>query len=814
MKSTNRKLAIKVLALAVQGALAAMAAAPLAAYAQSDEGEDVATLTNPTNTVEIGVANVAKDSTKFGEYNGMNKKGPYLIGNVDAKGGDSYGMNSGTRRWSVNVTDLGTTSRELGASISNQGSWQVGVGFDQLRHYTTTNYQTPYQGSIGGNNFVLPSDFGVINTNKTAAGATGGATSTNLLGGRSLTATQLGEFQTRDVYTQRENTKFLLGYDFNPNWNFRFDYNHLDQSGAKLSGSGTDPFAPTGSFGGISTWGGERPVILMNPTNYRTETANVAFNWTGDNSFATVAYHASLFHDNYNGITWSNPFQTTSNTGVVPAAGLPTSTMSTPPSNQFHQLNLTGGYNFSRATHLTGGVSYARNTQNDSFNGTYTPGFVTNLPGNSLDGLVVIKHADAKLTNKTTANLTLSGAAKYDERDNRTASNLYTYYDEGKVLREAWSIPMSNKKHQVELAGDYRVSANQKLRIGYQYEKIERWCNNAPSLAQITGAYSFAGTSFSGTNQANAAAYYGGGSSCVQVPESTENRISADYHVKATDTVNLNLGVATGKRKATINTAFYNPMQSVTEGFENPGFVAFFDASRKENLFKAGVNWQATEALSLGASAKYRKDDYTDLTFGVGNGKLSSINLDAAYSYSDNASVAAYATWQWRSRDLNTESGRLPVAKNVAVFGPWSNTLDDKDFTFGITGKQKGLMGNKLELNEDLAYSIAKSDYNTTVNYTITPSSQVGCDAANNISCGAPPTIKSDMLRFRLSGKYSLDRSSAITVGYLYQRLKADDYYYNVYQYPYGFTTGLPTNQQAPSYSQNVIYATYVYSFK
>jgi hypothetical protein len=51
-------------------------------------------------------------------------------------------------------------------------------------------------------------------------------------------------------------------------------------------------------------------------------------------------------------------------------------------------------------------------------------------------------------------------------------------------------------------------------------------------------------------------------------------------------------------------------------------------------------------------------------------------------------------------------------------------------------------------------------------------------------------------------------------MGYIYQHLKASDYFFNAYQYPYGFTTSLPTNQQAPNYRVNAVYAAYQYSFR
>lgn len=812
MNAKNMKLAISVLGLAVQSALLAMAAT----NAQAQDAT-VAELTTPDNSVEIGVADTTKASTKFGEYNGLNKEGASLIGNFSIKGGSGYTDSNSLTRWSVSGQDLGTNSRSADASVSNQGQWSIDIGIDQLRHYTTTNYQTPYVGSMGGNNFTLPSNFGVIDTTHSASGGSGGAT---LLGGRSLTNTQLGDFNTKDVYTQRDNTKFSAGYDFNPSWGFRFDFNHLEQSGAKLIGSGTDPAtAASGSFAGIATWGKEVPIILMNPTQYKTDTFNTAFNWKGEQGHATIGYYASLFHDEYNGITWSNPFQTSGLSGTFPGTtgtlGLPTSTMSTPPSNQFHQLNLTGGYSFNQTTKLVGGFSYARNTQDDSFSGTYTPGFAFNLPSNSLDGKVVMTHADAKLTNQTTKDLTLTAALKYNERDNQTGSSLFKYYDEGNKLREAWSAPMSNRKTQLELAGDYRLSPDQKLHFGYEFEKVQRWCNNSPSFGQIISALTASGN-FSAGNITSANAYYANGTSCAQVPESTENKLVATYRMKASDAVNFNIGYAYNDRQATVNSSFYNPMQSVAEGFENPGFVAFFQGSRRENLIKAGANWQASDKLNVGVTAKYRKDDYYDHTYGVTTGSLSGFNIDASYVMSNTSTMSAYASWQNRSRDLYTEAGRtIAVSGTTATPGTfWGNHLGDQDVTLGIGAKQKSLYGGRLELSEDLTYSVAQTDYNTSTYYTPTPGTSAGCGPTSNMSCGSPPTIKSALWQLKFAGNYRVDKESSVLFGYTFQHLTSNDYYFNVYQYPYGLTSGLPTNQQAPSYNVSLGYVAYQYSFK
>ena len=108
-----------------------------------------------TFTPDLGVGYVTDDSAKFGEYTGLNKSGAYGIGNFDVRGGDAYTEDKGTKRWQVWGTDIGLTSRAVGGSVSDQGRWTLGFTVDQLTHYTSDSYQTPYAGNMGGNSFTL-----------------------------------------------------------------------------------------------------------------------------------------------------------------------------------------------------------------------------------------------------------------------------------------------------------------------------------------------------------------------------------------------------------------------------------------------------------------------------------------------------------------------------------------------------------------------------------------------------------------------------------------------------------------------------------
>lgn len=775
MRIHNRKMRVSVLALAVEGALLAMCAMPALA-----EETEAAALMTPTNFVELGALYDSEDSNKFGEYSGMTDKGGYLIGNFGVRGGDSYGSGNGTTRWLIEGHDLGLTSRSLDATISNQGQWSFGVGYDELQHNLTDGYQTPYIGKMGGNSFVLPPSLA------------GGVANTNTLNPSTL--------NTVDVHTNRKNTSFSAGYIFNPQWDVKLDFNHLDQSGAKLMAFGTDNSQNHGSAGAL----GERVAILPNPTNYKTDTVNLALNWTGDKGHLAVAYFGSYFRDDYQSVSFQN---FTGN----PATAI--DTMTTAPGNDFNQLNLTGGYAFSSTTKLSGGLSYGRNTQNDAFvNSPLMVTTVTPQPSQaSLNGVVVTTHADLKLTDQTTKDLTLAAGIKYDERDNQTDANLYDFNAISGGNHAVYSnTPLSLRKTQLELAGDYRLDTNQHIRLAYNHDAVKRWCD------QYAGNASTAFT--------NPYTVYGANGNCVVATDTKEDKLGATYKLKASDDVDVNAGYSYSDRRTDSDQNAIAALISLDggtragiNGGDYVGFYPVFDASRKEQMLKADVNWQANDRLSLSLGGRYTDDNYYDSTYGVQNGNSWSLNLDATYSLNENGSVSAYLTQQDRQREMtNRNDAQTANATRVLkpAGGTWTNTLNENDFTLGLGAKQGGLMDNKLEITGDLTYSRGTTGYDTALNYVTTTTGGLSCSAPTVGECGALPDIKNTLTQFKLTGTYQVDKSAQVALGYLYQRLDSKDYYYNAYQYGYTPTSVLPTNQDTGSYSVNVVAVSYLYTFK
>jgi MtrB/PioB family decaheme-associated outer membrane protein len=782
MRNQLQELKLRRLSLAVHAALAAMLAFPATmTVAAENTTDDVAVIRRPTNFIEVGLEKVSDKSAKFGEYNGLNKSDSALITNFSLRGGDAYTDPNGTMRWGLTGRDLGTTSRELSATVGNQGIWNVGIGYDELRHNLTDTYQTPYQGGMGGNAFTIPVGFGA-------------PVSTTAPGTRTLSAGALNAFNTVEVGSTRKNTSLSAGLRLARAWDIKFDFNHLDQSGAKLM-----------SFGQYATGGatGEAVVVLPRPTNYQTNTVNLALNWVGDSGHLTAAYFGSLFSDRDDRVT----FQSSMGTG---ATAVNTQTMSTAPSNQFHQLNLSGGYAFTPVTRLVGTLSTARNTQNDTY--AYDAyQMVTASPTSSLNGLVTTTHADLKLTDRSVKALTLTAGYKYDKRDNRTASNIYNFNAiSGGNTANYPNTPLSIKKSLFEVGGDVRFDAKQHLLIGLTRENVSREC------------YQY------GVN-----ATYVAGTNCVVAIGSKEDKLSGTYRLKAGDDVNLNVGLATAKRRTDADpyarTAMIGTNGGVSLGLPSSasaginagdfaGFRPYFDEDRKQNILKTGVNWQATQGFSLSADARYTNDSY-DETYGWKDGHQWSVNLDTAYNFSETGTVNAYVTQQnrWRSR-TDKQNNALVTATaariNVPANSTTSGTLQDDDTTVGLGFKQGGLFGNKLELLADLTYSLGKTTYSTTLDYAGATTGGLTCADPSILSCGTLPTIRNSMTQLKLTGNYMLDKVSKVSLGLLHRRLKSDDFYFNGLQYGSTATSMLPTNQQAPSYSVNVVAVSYSYSFK
>ncbi len=774
MKTRQQNNTVRPLVLALRCALLSSVALPFHAFADETDSE-LYGLTHPANKIEFGALYTSQRSAKFGEYNGLNQEGFYGIGSFSLAGGDSYDNKNSALRWWLDGRNIGTTSRSFNGKVADQGKWSFSFGYDELQHNITDSFQTPFQGSVGGNVFNLPNDFGTVNSSS-----------------RNLSANQLNKFHTEKESSIRRNAPFSATYQFSESLSAQVDYNHLEQSGAKLIGTGSQGGV---SLTGSSTGRGEAINFLLNPTSYTTDNINGMLHWTGDKAYLSAGYYGSLFHDDFNSVSWQNPIATAASTCSGSGCYV-NNNISTAPSNSLHQANLNGGYNFSSATKLVGGFSYGYNSQNDSFAPTriVEPRTTINLMqagaalGSGLNGVVETTHGDLKLTDQSIKDLTLSAAFKFNERNNLTDSSLYKYYQIGSLTTgyNGVNTPYSNRKGQYELAAAYNLSKNQNIRLAYENEDIQRWCNNVY-----------------------------GGAQCVVSPDSNENKMNLNYRLKALSSVNFTAGYSYANRSANFdhnyvsNAGTYSSAAisgSGLNGGDYLGYIAYPYANRIQNQGKAGVVWQATEKLDLGLNGRYTYDDY-DATLGVQNGQSAGLNLDATYTLQENTSISGYWSWQNGYRNLRSANSGNGASQIVAPTNIWTNQLEDNSNAFGVLTRQAGLLNGKLEILTDLSYAIDTSGYSTQVPYDAT------CAAANKLTCGSLPDIKNEIMSFKLTGNYKLHKNGKLSMAYIYQKLNSNDYFYSTQQFGLTPARVIPNNLQPQDYTVNVVALSYIYSF-
>jgi hypothetical protein len=151
MKASKQTFATRCLVSSVRCAMGAMMIAS-PAYAADAEPDPALDLSLPVSKVEIGAGNVIDKSSKFGEYNGLEKKGAYAIGNIDLRGGSE----TDATRWRITGTNVGLEARNLTGEYGEQGRFRINFGYDELLRNRSDTYQTPYVGA-GSSTFTLPS---------------------------------------------------------------------------------------------------------------------------------------------------------------------------------------------------------------------------------------------------------------------------------------------------------------------------------------------------------------------------------------------------------------------------------------------------------------------------------------------------------------------------------------------------------------------------------------------------------------------------------------------------------------------------------
>jgi MtrB/PioB family decaheme-associated outer membrane protein len=780
------------------------------------EESEITQLTRPKSTVEAGVGVVTDSSWKFGQYNGLNNSGAFGIGNFDIRGGGAYDSNDATR-WRVTGNNIGLENRSFTGEYKDQGKYKLNFGYDEIPRYLNNSYQTPYLGTGNSANLVVPNNWQYpANGNM-----------------RNLSARDLSDFHTVNMGTKRERIDGGFSYFLSPQWEAQASMRHENKNG-------------TQALGAVLNAGGDKVAILPNPIAQTTDQINASMKYTGDKGFGQFAYYGSLFHNDINGVTFQNLASGPSST--VPSFGR----MSSAPDNQFHQFSLTGGYNFSPATKLVANGAYARNWQNQNFLPYSTAGA---FPATAnLNGDVTSTAVNLKLTHKVNKDLNFASTYKYDERQNNTPINVYSFADIDQKIaanNQLSNTPYSKRINQGNLDANYSFAQGHWLKAGYEIQNIDRWCS-------------------------------GTWISCVDTGTTTENTGRLDYRGVWTDKINGKLGYAYSHRTAdnynqdnaawpqypqTVGNALLytriaasglpawgpflpyantppgalfpnnnpaaNPTGNNNYSFDINGLGRFNTSSRDRQKATSYINYQVTDKLSTGLGGDYRYDNYPNSSFGLQSSRNWGINLDSSYAFNEDTSAQLFYSYQnilsnsaGMSYGNNSNTGSTALGSvvggcvpsiramnNTAKIDPcrnWNTGMNDNIDTVGLGAKHKGFLNGKLDINGDFLFSFARTLIDVTGgNYQLpTGGTKYYYTPAANM-----PTVKTQTFTFKLDAKYIINKPSAVHLGYMYQRMLSSDYIYTGMQ-PIGAPQGvMPTFEQAPQYSIHVVGLSYIYNF-
>ena len=381
-----------------------------------------------SGTLDAGVGSVSDKSAKFGEYNGLDKKGGYVIGDFALRSRAGDGM-----YWNIDAANLGLKSRSVELEGGRQGSYKMSLQYDELQHLISDSVRTPYAG-VGGTSLTLPAGFPAATTAAMPLAAT---------------------LQTVELGTQRK--RVGLGASWIPagGWEYAFDFRRDTKDGTKRT---------VGAFF-VNT------AQLVEPVAYVTDQLDASASYVTRKWQLKLAYYGSLFRNSNDAFSWQNPFTLPG----FPGSG--TGQRALPPDNQFHQVQASLGYQFSERTRASADIAVGRMTQNDSFlPSTINPTLaVPALPGTSPNAHAKTVNANLKLSSAVTDRLGLNAALIYNDRDNRTPQALYQAVSTDLFPGiPRTNMPYSLTQEKLKVGADYRFAARTRLSGGIDYETEHR----------------------------------------------------------------------------------------------------------------------------------------------------------------------------------------------------------------------------------------------------------------------------------------------------------------------------------------------------
>jgi MtrB/PioB family decaheme-associated outer membrane protein len=392
-----------------------------------------------TADVEAGVMGASGANATFGRYTGIDHNGAYADAAADGQFRSAEGSYA-----NYDLERLGLASRDGYVEGGREGRYDLRVSYDGQPNQLYDTGATPYRAI--GSNLALPADW--------VPGSTGNM---------SALGTSLAPVK---IESDRRTVALLARYFASPSWTVFGEFRHQEHDGTGLTSA---------SFL-------TETVQLPQPFDYVTNSFEAGAAWAGRVAGFRLSYTGSWFDDEYDSITFANPY-------LPIAPGSTQGQLGVPPGNTLQQFALTGNVQLPWYTTLTYTASLGTLKQNDAFLPVSTlPGSSVPSPG-SLNGDVHLTHYALGLASRPLPKLSVRGNATYDGHDDKTSPLTIAYvvtdtFPGGTAVTPRYS----EDRARLDGGADYALARWLKIGVGGKLDDIHygpgqvvTWTQNAES---------------------------------------------------------------------------------------------------------------------------------------------------------------------------------------------------------------------------------------------------------------------------------------------------------------------------------------------
>lgn len=473
---------------------------------------------------------------------------------------------------------------------------------------------------------------------------------------------------------------------------------------------------------------GSAALFSVEPIDSTTRQLEAILKYTGEKLQLSGGYYGS-WYDNHKDMLLERFSGVTGGTSASLNSVTP---ISLPLDNHAHQAFVEGGYAFTPTTRGTFKVAYTRAIQDESLpsyglTGANAP-FI-NAPS-SLNGQVDTTLVQLGLSSRPMPKLSITGNLRYYDVNDKTPVRGYVGSNTTGIAT-VYNTPQSYTTTSGKLEATYRLPQNFSLTGGIEYKDQDR---SHPHKGTIYVPY---------RSDVHETTYK------VQVKRSLSETVNGSIAYLRSQRDGSHYKEAEGSATSPENQI--NPMNI---------------SDRQRDKVRLSLDWDPVENTSVQFRVDWAKDDYQNQgrDYGLRDGSARLYSIDGSYAISENWKVTAWYSYdQTRSKSYSYRSATGGAANAVK-----ESKLKDVGDSLGLA--VRGKLSERMEIGGGLDWFRSTSKY---------PQSLTLLGTGNEYptgSTGPVADVKSRLLRFKLDGKYALDKRSELRMDLIHERWKTNDW--------------------------------------